>query len=142
MLTANQDFANLNEIVFSDANFGNQKKRAGLNKKSVVTSSVGQFNEKSPMERELYKRILDINVINKKGIKELKLLKYEAAEKLLRSGEGLVEDFKKFWYHNQKELGDLLECTQAYKCITLTFNNLGLMYKKINKYNQSAMYFK
>ena len=108
----------------------------------MFSSSIGQTSEKSPAQKELYKRITDINVTNKKGIKELKNLNYQAAEKYLRAGEGMVEDFKKFWYHNQKELGDLLECTQAYKCITLTFNNLGLMYKKINKYSQSAMYFK
>lgn len=50
--------------------------------------------------------------------------------------------FKKFWYLNQKDLGDLLDCTEAYRCITLTYNNLGLIYKKMNKPQVSAKYFK
>ena len=66
----------------------------------------------------------------------------KAAEKHLKVAESAVEDFKKFWYYNQKELGDLLERPLAYKAITSTFNNLGLMYKKNEKFNLGAMYFK
>ena len=64
------------------------------------------------------------------------------AEKHLLDAESQTNKFKKFWYLNQRELGDLLDCHQAYKCITLTLNNLGLMYKKQNKLSQSAKYFK
>ena len=36
----------------------------------------------------------------------------------------------------------MLECHQAYKCITLTLNNLGLLYKQTGKLSLSARYFK
>jgi hypothetical protein len=49
---------------------------------------------------------------------------------------------KKFWYLNQKELGDLLKCREAYKAITLSLNNLGLHYRNSKQIQQSAKYFK
>lgn len=49
---------------------------------------------------------------------------------------------KKFWYLNQKELGDLLKCPPAYKAITQTLNNLGLYYKQFQQVQQSLKYFK
>ena len=33
-------------------------------------------------------------------MKELKMLNYPAAEKILKEGEGMIDDLKKFWYHN------------------------------------------
>tara|TARA_B110000285_G_C14664579_1_gene397572 strand:- start:40 stop:309 length:270 start_codon:yes stop_codon:yes gene_type:complete len=86
--------------------------------------------------------VSEINDANAKGLRELKLMNNKAAEKHLKVAESAVEDFKKFWYYNQKELGDLLECPLAFKAITSTFNNLGLMYKKNEKFNLGAMYFK
>lgn len=38
----------------------------------------------------------------------LKEKNFEKAEKILEKGEIVVEEFKKYWYHNQNELGDLI----------------------------------
>lgn len=86
--------------------------------------------------------VTSINNCNKKGIHELKLNNIKQAEKHFLEAEVLQTNFRKFWYLNQKELGDLLECNHAYKCITLTMNNLGLMYKKLGRLNISVKYFK
>ena len=36
----------------------------------------------------------------------------------------------------------MLEQRGAYKSITLTFNNLGMFYKQVNKLNQATQYYK
>ena len=104
--------------------------------------SKGSLIEVSKVQQDLLKFVNLINTANKKGIKELKEGNEKKAEMFLKDAEAQTDRFKKFWYLNQKELGDLLDCHQAYKCITLTLNNLGLMYKKQNKLSSSARFFK
>jgi len=51
------------------------------------------------------------------------------ADAYLSKSESRALEFRKFWYLNQSQLGDILKCKEAYKCITLTLNNLGLVNK-------------
>lgn len=53
-----------------------------------------------------------------------------------------VEELKRFWALNRQMLGDMLECKEAYKCITLTLNNLGLNNKFKGNFSESLRYFK
>ncbi len=57
-------------------------------------------------------------------------------------GEEIFEEFKKFWYFNQKQLGDIIEQRNAYQSLTTTLNNLGLIKKAKAKYNEAAKYLK
>ncbi len=53
----------------------------------------------------------------------------EQALKLLQRAEKTVENVKSYWYHNQKDLGDMLSNLNACKAITTTYNNLGVFFK-------------
>ena len=84
------------------------------------------------IKRELGDQVRDINRLDNRGIGFMQTGHYTKALKDLLDAEALVDKLKRFWYLNAKGLGDLLECAQAYKAITLTLNNLGLLYKKID----------
>ena len=49
-----------------------------------------------------------------------------------------VERLKKFWYMNKKVLGSIMHDRQAFKSLTLTYNNLGMLYKVLGKYQKAV----
>jgi len=49
---------------------------------------------------------------------------------LLEKAERCVDNLKKAWYLNQRELGDMLSNLNACKALTSTYNNLGVYHKK------------
>ena len=41
-----------------------------------------------------------------------------------------MKDLRRFWYFNKQFLGDMLKSDDAFAMVTLTLNNLALMYKR------------
>ena len=64
------------------------------------------------------------------------------ADTYFSSAEAKSKEFRKFWYLNSKQLGDILEKKEAYKIITLTLNNLGLLNKLKKNFTNAVKYFK
>ena len=60
------------------------------------------------------------------------------AEGALQEFEKLLQNYKTFWYLNQKELGDMLEDRTAYTTLTRALNNMGLISKHIKKHNLAS----
>lgn len=54
----------------------------------------------------------------------------------------MLDNFRAFWYLNQKQLGDMLQDRDAYLALTKTINNLGMINKCLGKHNASCQYFK
>lgn len=60
------------------------------------------------------------------------------AENALVQSERLLDNFRAFWYLNQKALGDMLDDRAAYLAMTKTLNNMGMISKSLGKHNQAC----
>ena len=65
-----------------------------------------------------------------------------SAFRKLQAAESEIDAFKEWWNMRREELGEIMKYTDAVRSQTLTYNNLGVYHKSLNKHTQAIKYLK
>ncbi len=79
---------------------------------------------------------------NGKGLTHLQRKESNRAKEVLDDAEGICNQLKALWLLNTDKLGPMAEHIEASRCLTMTYNNIGVLYKQDKKENVAIRYLK